>query len=281
ALHLDGTMFGTGKYDHIFLAGPNSYNPRSWNDAGNFSLPTGTDRFNFSFSDQGSDWFWIGSDGQGRGRCVFQGFQFHDGWFWIKEPTVVETPAVLQVSAITFNFGLELEELELRITNAGGGKLNWTVAINDNWLTCSPMNGANSATVKIRVNRYRLAPGNYSATFTVNSGAGLGPIRVNMTVPDVSAAAAEKIGADKFELAPNFPNPFNSATVIRYATIKTGHVRLVVYDALWREAAVLVDARENAGEHEVIFNSDLPSGTYFYRLETAGAVQTKKMTLVR
>jgi hypothetical protein len=59
-------------------------------------------------------------------------------------------------------------------------------------------------------------------------------------------------------------------------------VRLVVYDLLGREVAVLVDGYQVPGEHRVTFDArKLASGVYFYRLVAGGAVQTRKMALVR
>jgi hypothetical protein len=84
-----------------------------------------------------------------------------------------------------------------------------------------------------------------------------------------------------FQLRQNFPNPFNSSTTIYYSTASYGRVKLSVFDLLGHELVVLVDGEELAGEHEAIFISDLPSGVYFYRLETAGSILTKRMTLTR
>ncbi len=57
---------------------------------------------------------------------------------------------------------------------------------------------------------------------------------------------------------------------------------LTVYDVRGSRLAVLVDARETPGTHHVTFDgSGLASGTYFYRLETDGAVLTKRLVILR
>lgn len=69
----------------------------------------------------------------------------------------------------------------------------------------------------------------------------------------------------------NFPNPFSKRTTIRYVIDEPGHVRLSIYDLLGRKVAVLEDGMRQAGTHEITFDgSGLSSGTYIYRLETAG-----------
>jgi hypothetical protein len=85
-----------------------------------------------------------------------------------------------------------------------------------------------------------------------------------------------------FGLYQNYPNPFNPSTTIRYSLSKQSYVRLVVYDLLGREIAVLVDSEMGAGEQEVHFNSNnLSSGTYIYQLQAGGQMETKRMVLLK
>jgi len=54
--------------------------------------------------------------------------------------------------------------------------------------------------------------------------------------------------------------------------------RLVVYDLLGRDVAVLVNERQAPGSYEVRFDaSGLTSGVYFYRLTVGQFVQSRKM----
>ncbi len=85
-----------------------------------------------------------------------------------------------------------------------------------------------------------------------------------------------------FELAQNYPNPFNPATTINYQLPTSAMVTLKVYDVVGREVATLVNARQDAGRYNVVFNaSTLASGVYFYRLQAGSFVETKKMMLVK
>jgi uncharacterized lipoprotein YddW (UPF0748 family) len=86
----------------------------------------------------------------------------------------------------------------------------------------------------------------------------------------------------EFGLRQNYPNPFNPTSDIRYQVSEFGHVKLVVYDFLGREVAVLVDQEMAAGVYTVRFDaSRLASGTYLYRMTAGRFVDTKRMLLVR
>ena len=104
------------------------------------------------------------------------------------------------------------------------------------------------------------------------------------SMTSVSSVAQEKANGvvDRLTLLPNYPNPFNPQTIIRYQLPRPTAVRLTIYDALGREVALLVDTTQPTGSHETIFEAgDLPSGVYLYRLETSESVQTRRMLLVR
>ncbi len=80
----------------------------------------------------------------------------------------------------------------------------------------------------------------------------------------------------------NYPNPFNPSTEIVYGLSAAAPVRLVVYDVLGREVAVLVAGVQEAGTHRVHWDATgLPSGVYFYRLTAGSSVQARMMTLLQ
>jgi photosystem II stability/assembly factor-like uncharacterized protein len=85
-----------------------------------------------------------------------------------------------------------------------------------------------------------------------------------------------------FNLKQNYPNPFNPTTNINFSIPKSGFVTLKVYDMVGQEVATLVNEVKSAGNYIVGFNaSNLPSGAYFYRLESGNIVDTKKMLLIK
>lgn len=83
-------------------------------------------------------------------------------------------------------------------------------------------------------------------------------------------------------LLPAYPNPFNPTTNIPYRLEQSEHVRIVVYDVLGRQVAVLVNNTMPSGEHTIQFDAqNLSSGVYLYRMETSTQVFSQKMLLVK
>lgn len=85
-----------------------------------------------------------------------------------------------------------------------------------------------------------------------------------------------------FRLEQNYPNPFNPITRIKYQVASIENTSLKVYDILGREVKTLINKLLHPGSYEVEFDGgDLPSGVYFYRLNSGEFVQTKKMLLIK
>ena len=90
-----------------------------------------------------------------------------------------------------------------------------------------------------------------------------------------------------FALEPNYPNPFNPSTTLRYALSDLSQVRLAIYNALGQQLRVLVDGVQEAGSYTVAWDGldergqQAGAGVYFYRLEIGAEVLTRKMALVR
>lgn len=113
-----------------------------------------------------------------------------------------------------------------------------------------------------------------------------------MPVQDANIIAGEEktILLKKQSVAPvneimleqNYPNPFNPSTRIRYQVSSSSHVTLKVYDVLGNEIETLVDEEKPIGVYQVNWNaSDMPSGVYFYQVNSRSTTDIKKMILIK
>jgi hypothetical protein len=87
---------------------------------------------------------------------------------------------------------------------------------------------------------------------------------------------------ESISLKQNYPNPFNPTTKISFDIPKQDFVTLKVFDITGREVQTLINSQLNAGSYVIDFNgSNLASGVYFYRLQTDGFVDVKRMILLK
>lgn len=101
-----------------------------------------------------------------------------------------------------------------------------------------------------------------------------------------NAAGAHAPGAD-FVLLQNHPNPFNPGTTLSFSLTEAGPVKLTIHDAAGRLVRTLLNDDMDAGPHDFLWmgengdGSRVPSGVYFYRLETREGVLMRKMVLLK
>jgi len=88
--------------------------------------------------------------------------------------------------------------------------------------------------------------------------------------------------SDLFNLYQNYPNPFNSKTIINFSVPKESFITIKVFDILGNEITTLVNEEKPSGNFYVEFDgSVLPSGVYFYRMQTGNFTDIKKLILMR
>jgi len=92
-------------------------------------------------------------------------------------------------------------------------------------------------------------------------------------------------GIRNFRVDQNTPNPFNPTTNITYELFEASSVKLKVFDLIGREITTLVEGSQPQGVYTVTFDAskyaNLPSGIYFYKLETEKYTEVKKMILTK
>ncbi|HQY19572.1 MAG TPA: T9SS type A sorting domain-containing protein [Ignavibacteria bacterium] len=113
----------------------------------------------------------------------------------------------------------------------------------------------------------------------------------NITVPIVETARwtttvginqLSSLVPDKFSLYQNYPNPFNPTTNIKFDIIKSGGVKVIVYNALGKEVNVLLNENLSPGTYKVDFDgAGFASGIYYYKIVTSEFTDVKKMLLIK
>jgi hypothetical protein len=105
-----------------------------------------------------------------------------------------------------------------------------------------------------------------------------GEIRVRL-----GPSGAVTLAPASYALLPNYPNPFNPSTTLRFdAPEAAARVRLSIYDMLGREVALLYDGIPGPGRHSVAWSpADLPAGVYFGRLTAEGSTLTTKLMVLK
>jgi hypothetical protein len=115
----------------------------------------------------------------------------------------------------------------------------------------------------------------------------------NLKSTGIAISTPDSIKKD-LQLYNNYPNPFNTSTIINYEVGATRldagqdgysplHVELSIFNVLGQRIATLVSQTQQAGFHQVTWDANgMASGVYLYRLSTdQGFIQTRKLVLLR
>jgi len=85
-----------------------------------------------------------------------------------------------------------------------------------------------------------------------------------------------------FVLYNNYPNPFNPETKIKYQLPNDSNVKIEIYDIMGKKVQTLVNERQNAGTHLIVFDGKgFASGLYFYSIQAGKFRDVKKMVLLK
>ncbi|MCB9070051.1 MAG: VCBS repeat-containing protein [Calditrichae bacterium] len=107
--------------------------------------------------------------------------------------------------------------------------------------------------------------------------------------PDIRKASLQTTALlpERFEIFPNFPNPFNPETHIRFSLPEPATVTITIYSAIGQKIRTLENGHREAGVHSVRWDSradngeTVASGIYFYRISAGPFSAAKKMMLLR
>lgn len=102
-----------------------------------------------------------------------------------------------------------------------------------------------------------------------------------------TGAENEAASATEYSLQQNYPNPFNPQTTIHFSTAKTDHVRIWICNISGQTVRVLMDGVVSSGQHSVTWDGRggqgdiLPSGLYYYGMESGSYREIRKLLFVK
>ncbi len=201
-------------------------------------------------------------------------------------PAVTVNPSSLDFGLVTVN---EDSMMTFNIANTGNADLEITNITSDNTaftinLTNTTITPGNNQDIEVTFSPAAVTT--YNGTIEITHNAAGSSSSIGVTGQGSPAVGLEnelfsQIPSD-YGLFQNYPNPFNPATSIVFGIPEPNEVKLTLYSFLGEEIKVLFQGYKTAGYYKVEFNaSDLPSGIYFYRIQTGNFVSTKKMILLK
>ena len=102
-------------------------------------------------------------------------------------------------------------------------------------------------------------------------------------VVDNTSAAPTASAPLVFALRQNYPNPFNPATTIEFTVARPGKATVTVYNGLGQIVGTLFDGIAVPGQVYLskFDGTNLASGMYIYMLKSGGAVESRRLLLLR
>ena len=191
-----------------------------------------------------------------------------------------------QVSATIHNVSIVDFAFNPQSTNVtAGDSVKWTNNGSFDHTSTSDSGVWNSGTIPSgsSFTRQFSTPGSFPYHCAIHTSM-LATVIVSPTsVGDENSAGVPK----NYILQQNFPNPFNSSTLISYYLPKKGKVNLEVYNILGQRIRILAEREEEPGLKIISWEGkddrglNVPTGIYFYRLTAQDFVDTKKMVYLK
>lgn len=106
-------------------------------------------------------------------------------------------------------------------------------------------------------------------------------------VEDSTTPVHESISPNEFIVYPNYPNPFNPLTKIKFYISETTPIKIDIFDILGEKVITLKEDTLNRGFYEVVWGGndfqgrEAASGVYIFSVKTKNYIQTRKMILIR
>jgi len=115
-----------------------------------------------------------------------------------------------------------------------------------------------------------------------NNGINLELLSSNQSECSHTQSVLDEYVPDEYILLNNYPNPFNSSTVIEFYLSNNQNISLSIHDIDGRIISELVKENYNSGFHTISWNpTKLSSGLYFVSINTKSQSRTKKLLLIK
>ena len=217
---------------------------------------------------------------------------FTTGWYWASHMYNI-TPML--EGGTSFRIGFTYDDC--------GGNWGYGIGIDNvkvkhgddfTWLSISPYKGKTSFfggyndTVEIKIGAYSTYDGfDDDESAYISYGVNLENLAIMSINTGVVMSTDNDVLPGVFRLHQNYPNPFNPETMIQFDVPQRVDLILSVYDLLGRKVKTLVQDNLDIGSYSVKWSglSDtgemLPSGMYFYELNSSKFHSVKKLILVK
>ena len=212
------------------------------------------------------------------------GSQTEDGWY--VDDIVIFTYGIVPVELSSFNATVSKSTITLNwitsseLNNMGFEIYRKSLANKSDWQRIGFVEGSGNSTTTKNYSFVDENPVNGTTLYRLKQIDFDGSFRIYNSV------SVSFEGVNKYALEQNFPNPFNPSTMINYSIPAAGQVKLIVYNLLGSEVAVLVDEYKEPGNYSVEFSTEilknkLGSGVYIYTLKSGSFTQTRKMVVIK
>ena len=198
--------------------------------------------------------------------------------FFVLIPVLLSAQTLHIVEVTDFDF------IPMNVNVAVGDTIEWQWVEGDHTTTSDSTSGQNvwDAVIDQFNPTFRFvitAPGVHSYHCTPHIALGMVG---SITATQINSVSYLDNPLDDFVLNQNYPNPFNPTTTINFSIPQTSNVKLEVFNSIGEKVQKLVDRELSAGSYRYEWDaSSVNSGVYFYRLQTAEFVETRKMILLK
>jgi hypothetical protein len=213
-----------------------------------------------------------------------------DGWYIDNIGIYVYT--IIPVELLYFNAKIINSKIQLNwstaneLNNLGFEIQRKTAGSDMGWENIGFVNGAGTSNERI-----------YYSFFDDNPIVGTLLYRLKQIDIDGSYKVFPTVSVDyniptEFALQQNYPNPLyltesssatHIGTTINWQMKKSGFVSIKLFNVLGKEVDVIANGYFEEGRHFKVYTPDktLPSGIYFYQMQTEGFTDIKKMMMIR